>query len=819
MENAPLQSNRSKDIVKRHHPDRIRKHERNGKTYFQFYCENDIVLRLHVLSDTIIRFRYAFDGDFERDFSYAIDKRFKPKSVNVLFDEFDEKYVLSTDKLHCEIIKEGLLVHIYDSFGNAICEDDTGFYMRESVMKGVSRLKMTKKAPETKRFFGLGDKPGALEMHGKAYENWNTDSFGYDADADTLYRSIPFYYALNEGKAYGIFLDNTYRTRFSFNRQENGVSSFEAHGGEMNYYFMYGPELLQVSEQYMELTGKGELPAMWTLGYHQCRWSYYPEQVVRDLAENFRKHQIPCDAIYFDIDYMDGYRCFTWDKNHFPNPKELIADLKKDGFKSVVMIDPGIKVDKEYHVYKDGIENNVFCRREDGKLMKGPVWPEECVFPDYTNKNVRKWWGELYKDLVLEDGVDGFWNDMNEPAVFEVESKTFPESVRHDFDGNHCSHKKAHNVYGMQMTRATFDGLLKLQPTKRPFVLTRASYAGGQRYAAAWTGDNTASWEHLHIANTQCQRMSISGFSFIGSDVGGFAQYPKADLLTRWFQLAIFHPLYRAHSIGYNLDGGNTINEKEVQKMKESGIVPDQEPWAYGEPFTSIIREAIELRYRLLPYLYTAFYHNARTGEPVLKPLVFFDQTDENTYDREEEFIFGRQILASPVSQEGIETKETYLPKGTWYDYTTGETIEGGQIITIETPINAIPMFVKAGTVLPLYPVMQHTNEKPIDELTLNIYYKNGREVSELYEDRGEGMEYQMGIYSLKTFEFQANDKGMILEQHQKGTFKLAYKKAILHFFGFPIDVTMIQVDGETVEKSENGFVVKAGFGKVVVRF
>jgi alpha-glucosidase len=313
--------------------------------------------------------------------------------------------------------------------------------------------------------------------------------------------------------------------------------------------------------------------------------------------------------------------------------------------------------------------------------------------------------------------------------------------------------------------------------------------------------------------------MSISGFSFIGSDVGGFAQYPKAELLTRWFQLGIFHPLYRSHSIGYNLDGGNTINEKEVQKMKESGIVPDQEPWAYGEPFTSIIRDAIELRYRLLPYLYTAMYHNSRTGEPVLKPLVFFDQMDENTYDREEEFIFGRQILASPVSQKGIETKETYLPKGLWYDYKTGEAIEGGQIITIDTPINAIPMFIKAGTILPLYPVMQYTNEKPVEELTLNIYYKDGREISELYEDRGEGMEYKMGVFCLKTFEFRANEKGMILEQRQNGAFKTTYNKAILNFIGFPIEVSSIEIDDEMMEKGEHGFGINANFEKIVIRF
>jgi alpha-glucosidase len=279
--------------------------------------------------------------------------------------------------------------------------------------------------------------------------------------------------------------------------------------------------------------------------------------------------------------------------------------------------------------------------------------------------------------------------------------------------------------------------------------------------------------------------------------------------------LAVFHPLYRAHSIGYNLDGGATIDDEAVQKMKDSGLVPDQEPWAYGEPFTSIIREAIELRYKLLPYLYTAFYYNSKTGEPVLKPLVFFDQTDENTYDKEEEFIFGRQILASPVSQKGIETKDTYLPKGVWYDYQTNEKLEGGQTITTATPLTAIPMYIKAGTVLPLYPVMQYTWEKPVDELTLNIYYKNGREVSELYEDEGEGLSYKMGNYSLKTFEFRANDKGMILDQRKVGHFIPSYSTAKLNFIGFPKEVQSIEVDGKAVEQ----FTVDANFSRIVIRF
>ena len=809
-------SARSKDVVKRSRPSTIIRYERNGG-HFQFYCENKVILRLHVLTNSIIRFRYSFDGDFLKDFSYAIDKKFKPESLQVFFDDEGDKYSIVTDKLRCEISKEGMLVSIFDSFGNAICEDNTGFYRREGILQGIMSVKVTKKAPKTKQFYGLGDKPCSFNLRGQALENWNTDAFGFGRETDPLYRSIPFYYALNEGKAYGIFLDNTYRTRFSFDRKDNGVSSFEAKGGEMNYYFIYGPELVDVAKKYTDLTGTPEMPPRWALGYHQCRWSYHPESRVYEIADHFRKHQIPCDAIYLDIDYMNEYRCFTWNKDRFPNPKEMIENLKEQGFKTVVMIDPGIKVDDEYWVYKEGIEKGVYCRRDDGRLMKGPVWPPECVFPDYTNPDVRKWWGDLYRGLMSVNGVDGVWNDMNEPAVFEVESKTFPLTVRHNYDGNNCSHKKAHNIYGMQMSRATYDGLKKINPEKRPFVITRATYSGGQRYASAWTGDNVASWEHLHIANVQAQRMNISGFSFIGSDIGGFAENPNGELITRWLQLGIFHPFYRMHSMGYNLDGGAPIDDEQVEANRKKGIILNQEPWEYDEPFTSLNRKAIELRYQLLPYLYTAFWRYTKSGEPILQPLVFADQEDENTFNREEEFLFGRQILVSPVSEEGATEKETYLTKGTWYNYWTDEVYEGGQTVTVDAPLAQIPMFIRAGAVIPFYPVIQHTGEQ-VDLITLHVYFKEGRAKSTFYEDKGEEFDHLRHNYRKAKFEVQGSLQGMGIIQIIEGKFKPTFEQYKIVFHGIPFEIKTCEVDGMTLNIAEDKSVlVSANFKKIIL--
>src|SRR5699024_5667175 len=455
-------------------------------------------------------------------------------------------------------------------------------------MKGVTKVEITKEAPEDLTYWGLGDKVPESNLRGHSFENWNTDSFEYKRGDDPLYRSIPFYAALQNGRAYGIFLDNSYRSHFDFDSNERNISSFSATGGVMDYYFINGPGLTEVTERYSRLTGTPEMPPMWALGYHQCRWSYYPESRVRKLAETFRDKQIPCDALYLDIDYMDGYRVFTWNEDHFPDPTSMIEDLKQQGFKTIVMIDPCIKADNDYFVYRQGKEKDYFCRRPDGDLLLAPVWPAQSAFPDFTRPEVRDWWADLYEDHIAAKKVAGIWNDMNEPAVFEIESKTMPEDIRHHYEGQPCSHKKAHNIYGMQMARASLQGLKKHNPDKRPFLLTRANFAGGQRYAALWTGDNIASWDHLKLANEQCQRLSISGYSFVGTDIGGFVDEPSPELFTRWLQLSVFHPLFRTHTMGFNVDGSAAVDEEEVQQQKKRKETSDQEPWSYGEKYTNI---------------------------------------------------------------------------------------------------------------------------------------------------------------------------------------------------------------------------------------
>jgi len=765
-------------------PARIVSYRKNVDSLF-FTCANNVVLQLTVRRDSVLRFRYSTSGNFEPDFSYAISK-YASRGYNQL-DVVEEKetYKVTTKKLICHISKADLRVAIFDSADNSVlCEDELGFHWEESYQFGGDIVKMSKSSHDGESYYGLGDKPVDINLKGKRFENWVTDSYAYTKETDPIYKAIPFYIGLNHKKAYGIFFDNSFRTFFDFCRDRRNVTSFWAQGGEMNYYFIYGPEMSQVVSRYTDLTGKPhQLPPLWALGYHQCKWSYYPEKKVMEVANKFRQLSIPCDAIYLDIDYMDGFRCFTWNKEYFPDPKRMVSELTDIGFKTVAIIDPGIKIDSNNPIFKEGLEKGYFCKRADGPYMKGKVWPGECYFPDFTNPKVREWWAELYKELIEDIGIKGVWNDMNEPAVMDVPGKTFPDDVRHDYDGNACSHRKAHNIYGMQMARATYQGLKKYSYPQRPFVITRAAYSGTQRYTSTWTGDNVATWEHLTIANIQTQRLAMCGFSFVGSDIGGFAEQPTGELYARWIQLGAFHPFFRTHSSG---DHG------------------DQEPWSFGKSITKIVKKFIELRYQLLPYMYTAFWRYANEGIPMLKSLVLFDQNDVHTHYRNDEFVVGEKILVCPVTEPNARGRRMYFPYGDWYDYWTHELVEGGQELWVDADLDSMPVFVKAGAIIPKYPIQQYVGEKKIEQLKLDVYFNLGKDDSQLYEDSHDGYDYIKGRFSHRIFTLTGKQNSLTLQQVKTGKHFSSYETMEIKFIGLPFKIASVELNGEAYDHKSN---------------
>jgi len=521
----------------------------------------------------------------------------------------------------------------------------------------------------------------------------------------------------------------------------------ETRGGDLDYYIIYGPHPEQILRTYTELTGRMPMPPRWALGYHQCRWSYESETVVRQLAREFRDRRIPCDVIHLDIDYMRGYRVFTWSPKRFPDPAKLVSDLAGAGFKTVTIIDPGVKYEPEadYHVFDQGA-HDFFVRKADGQLFHGYVWPDKAVFPDFLRPDVRAWWGDLHKSLT-NIGVAGIWNDMNEPAIDERPfgdpgSKIwFPLDAPQGPADERTTHIEAHNLYGLTMAQASCEGLERLRPTERSFILTRSGYAGVQRWSSVWMGDNQSLWDHLEMSLPMLCNMGLSGVAFVGCDIGGFAGNATAELFARWMQVGMLYPLMRGHS---------------------AMTTARHEPWVFGDRVERICREYIELRYRLLPYLYTLFWEAATTGAPILRPLLYHFPNDPNTYTLYDQVLLGPSLMAAPIYRPGVEHRAVYLPQGTWYDWWSGKRYEGPTHILAHAPLERMPLYVRAGAIIPMAPVMQYVDEHPQGQLTLRIWPGIGEWT--LYEDDGHTFEYRTGAWATTTYRVRPDGQQIIVE-------------------------------------------------------
>lgn len=749
---------------------KVTEYTQDGNNYY--FSDGTSKVEVRIISDQIIRIRLAPQGVFLEEFSYAVESLEQKVTVFNIEDE-GETYRVATNSVVCVIRKSDFKISFEDILGKVTNEDMEPMHWEENTDFGGYYVYATKKCQPEEAFYGLGDKSSDLNLRGNRFVNWNTDAYSFGKGQQPLYRTIPFYMGIKEGVSYGIFFDNTFKSQFDFGQEESDKISFWADGGELQYYYIHGPHIMDVVKRYHTLTGTHQMPPKWALGFHQCRWSYFPEKKVKDIARNFRERKIPCDAIHLDIDYMDGYRCFTWNRKYFPDPQKMIKELADDGFKTVVIIDPGIRVDENYSVFKEGKQNNYFCRRCDDYFMEGHVWPGRCQFPDFTNPKVRTWWGGLFKELV-DAGVAGVWNDMNEPAVFGA--GTFPHDVRHNYDGFHGSHRKAHNVYGMQMVRATYEGLKKLQKNKRPFTITRAGYSGVQRYASVWTGDNIASWEHLKIGIVQLQRLSMSGIPFCGTDIGGFSGEPDAELFTRWIQMGVFSPFMRAHS---------------------AGDTAEREPWSFGPEFEEINRKFIGLRYRLMPYIYSVFWEHHKHNFPILRPLVMHEQENILTHGIQDIFTFGDKILVAPVTDHGARHRNLYLPAGIWYNYWTHEMLQGGTEHFVDAPIDSMPIFVKGGAVIPESPLMQHVGEFEIDELMFQVYYSDYEANSFYFEDHDDTFAFEQDIYLEKKYVVNGNESSMTLTQSIEGLFTPRYETYDLKIIGLPFTPAKVLIDGK----------------------
>jgi alpha-glucosidase len=719
--------------------------------------------------------------------SEAIAKRdWDPVEASI--ERSEGTLTLSTPQATARLSLDPLRISFTDSSGRAFAADDEelgmGFVEQQGADVFTQPLgappRLYKRREEGERYFGCGERTSGLEKTGSYQIFWNVDPpIGHTASYNNLYTSIPFTLSMANGTAHGLFFDNTHRVEFDLALENEERAYYGAEGGDIIYYVLCGPSPAQVLDRYTELTGRTPMPPLWALGNQQCRYSYMDAEEVREVARGFRERDIPCDVIYLDIHYMDGYRVFTWDEERFPEPEKLTAELREQGFRVVTIVDPGVKVDENYPVYVEGRKRDLYCKTKEGEEYHNVVWPGTCAFPDFTNSETREWWGESHRALV-DRGVAGIWCDMNEPALFVPRQSTMPGDVVHPGDDDPKFHAQIHNTYGSLMARAAREGLLRLRPDERPFVITRAGYAGLQRHAMQWTGDNSSWWEHLWMSMPQLQNLGLSGVAWAGVDIGGFWGDTNGELLARWAEFCIFQPFCRNHT---------AIGTRR------------QEPWAFGEPYESVYRKMMKLRQRLLPYLYSLFDECHGSGAPIVRPLLFDYPEDETTYTADDEFLLGDALLVAPITRPGTEHRHVYLPRGTWFHYWTGERFDGPAHILAHAPLGEPALYVKANTPIPLGPEASHTGEGPRDPLTFLIYPTDGAGEFALYEDADDGFGYEDGEYARRTVSCEESGGRVTVRiGKREGAFVPVRVSLHLQLWGFTSAPESVAVDGEGVE-------------------
>lgn len=673
---------------------------------------------------------------------YALEQESFPEMI-ITYEEVLDGYILETGVLTIHVHKDGSISFL-DPAGTVLrCEAPPR-------RKGDGWVHQAYLADD-ERVYGLGERTGGVNKRGRSWKMWNTDpGLCYSAGQDPLYICIPACLSLSSLGSYFIFYENYGPGSISMDSdpQTKGLFQAEFDLGMLRYYFMPGPPERSL-HLYTELTGRAPLPPRWALGYHQSRWGYTREADIRRVATGFEQLEIPLSAIHLDIDYMDGFRVFTVHKRRFPDLKKLSDDLSQRGIHLVSIIDPGVKQDEKYGVYLAGMAKGMFSTLPNGESLHGVVWPGSAAFPDFTNSIVRAWWGEQYRELVRQ-GVDGFWHDMNEPSSFVANSNTemtLPLSARHSLEGTGGDHRQAHNLYGLLMNRAGYEGLQRLNLRKRPWILSRSGWAGLQRYAWCWTGDVQSSWEQLRQTIPTVLGLGLSGLPFCGPDAGGYFGSPSSELYLRWLQLSAFLPLFRGHSA-----------KRWIAR----------EPWNFGENALKIARSTIRLRHRLLPYFYTAAWQTNQTGIPMIRPLFWTDPSDPSLWDIDDSFLLGDSLLVAPILEIGASSRQVYLPTGKWYSFWDRKEYIGPGFVNLEGPLERIPVLVQEGTLIPM-----ETGKE------LDLYaFGESTCTGVVYSDLGDGY----GSWRLDSFTYSNGE----LKGETQGEFPFPYTRVHVDSKGVP---------------------------------
>ena len=653
-------------------------------------------LRVDVVRDDVVRLTISRGGVFDEAPTFAVHVDPLAEPVEVTVERGDGVVRVRTAGLVVTLHLDPFRLDVHRPDGSPVVEtaqDEQGRWWPYATLNDAWTVR--RRCAVGDAVHGLGEKGGPGNRRGREFVLWNTDVLDPAGTAefragrapddpradmtspefDPYYVSIPFFHHQRaDGRVAASFVDDGYRGHYDFAEPTDYRIAFE--GGQYTEYVFAGPGLPAVLEAYTALTGRTSPPPLWALGYHQCRYHVYDQATVEEIGQRHRDEQIPCDALWLDIEHMDGYRVFTWDRELFPDPAAMLDRLRDQGYRVVTIVDPGVKRDPGYAVYDEAVELGVLCRTEGGDTYVGQVWPGDTVFPDFVTPEARAWWGRRNAEHV-QSGLAGIWNDMNEPATGVIA----PQAMR--FDRGRDSHERWHNSYALLMAMGTVSGLQDAMPELRTFVLSRAGSAGIQRYAANWMGDNQSRWDHLQVMVPMANGLGLSGQAFVGADVGGFFGDSTGELFLRWLQAGVLTPFCRNHTM--------------------LGTV-DQYAWAWGDAVRDAVRDAVQLRYRLMPYLYAAFLRAAETGAPVQRPLVFDHQYDPVVRSLDDEFLLGADLLVAPVLAPGTTSRQVYLPAGTWFDWHTDEALAGSRWVVAPTPMDRIPLYARGGAVVPMWP-------------------------------------------------------------------------------------------------------------------
>ena len=756
-----------------HHPDytflgNVDNMEIEGNR-IDLHCSPAARLRIVFLDHHIFRVTLSRGDSLPPTLDHALVERQWPK-IDLQVQQSGQSLEVTTAELHLRINLAPCRITVSDLQGRIINQDDPAFGMGWD----GDEICVWKTASKDEKYYGLGEKTGALNKIGRTWVMWNNDVPCFPPLADPLYQSIPFYLGIRDRQAYGIFLNNSSRSRFDFCTPGLGAASFRVEKGPLDYFFITGPHPERVVSAYTELTGRPPMWPRWALGYQQSRWSYYPADRIEALAREFRAREMPCDAIHLDIHYMDDYRVFTWHPHRFPEPEKMIAALQKRGIRLVVIVEPAVKADPDFSICREGLQGGHFIKYPDNRVYTGRVWPGDAYFVDFSRPRTRSWWAEKIRTLIRA-GVAGLWNDMNEPAAFD---QSLPDTTIFDDEGKISGHKKMHNLYGSLMARSAYEGALLEKPNLRPFVITRAGFAGEQRFTTVWTGDNCSTEEHLELGIRMLQGLGISGMAFCGMDVGGFCQHPSPELFARWMQVGAISPFFRTHSI---------INS------------PAREPWSFGDEIEEINRKTLQLRYQLLPYLYSVMWQAHRSGAPFIRPLFWHDPNDDSSYAEavQHQFMLGSELLAAPVTRVGRRSQRVWFPAGNWLDLADYSVHAGPQNKLIDAPLDKLPLFLKAGGLLPLWPEpVAYTDEKPMRHVEWLINCTADGEF-DLYEDDGATLDYTRGVYRLSRWSLSALQEMHLRRSLIHDGWSSTVRTWTLRFCGLARPPQKVRIDGK----------------------